>query len=136
MRRQPPVSTRTYTLFPYTSLFRSVAVSTILVVPQGFAASGDAARSLLTLRGLNGARVAARVAAPFAIERPADLATVDLSGLAPRAPAHLELHWEASVTLTMPNPETTTALLAPRVAPAVRRAWPFLKMLEGFPHLS
>src|SRR3546814_4480244 len=46
-----------------------VALSTILVVPQGFAASGDAARSLLTLRGLNGARVAARGAAPFAIER-------------------------------------------------------------------
>src|SRR3546814_7324450 len=34
-----------------------VALSTILVVPQGFAASGDAARSLLTLRGVNGARV-------------------------------------------------------------------------------
>src|SRR3546814_7672343 len=109
MRRQPPVSTRTYTLFPYTSLFRSVAVSTILVVPQGFAASGDAARSLLTLRGLNGARVAARGAAPFAIERHADLATVDLSGLAPGGTVHIELHWEASVTLTMPNPATRTA---------------------------
>src|SRR3546814_2322036 len=27
MRRRPPRSTRTYTLFPYTTLFRSVAVS-------------------------------------------------------------------------------------------------------------
>src|SRR3546814_15330439 len=30
-----------------------VALSTLLVLPQGFAASGDAARRLLTLRGLD-----------------------------------------------------------------------------------
>src|SRR3546814_16989224 len=83
-----------------------VALSTILVVQQGFAASGDAARSLLTLRGLNGAQVAARGDAPFAIERHGDLATVDLSGLAPRGTVHIALQWEASGTLTTTTTST------------------------------
>src|SRR3546814_17414267 len=34
MMRRPPRSTRTDTLFPYTTLFRSHGVSVLLVVPQ------------------------------------------------------------------------------------------------------
>src|SRR3546814_14896576 len=114
MLRLPPSATRTDPIFPYTPLFRS----------------------LLTLIGLNGARVAARGAAPFAIERHADLATVELSGLAPGGTVHIELHWEASVTLPMPNPATRTALLWPRGEPVVWRAWLCPERLAGYRVLS
>src|SRR3546814_3954412 len=34
MRRLPPRSTRTDTLFPYTTLFRSIAPQSVLIAPQ------------------------------------------------------------------------------------------------------
>lgn len=113
-----------------------VAFATLSVVPQGFVASGDAARGLLTLRGLTGARVAARSAAPLAIECNADGVTVDLSGLAPGGTVHVELHWEASIILAMPNPATRTALLGPRGEPVAERTWLCLERLAGYRILS
>src|SRR3546814_1379749 len=44
MLRRPPRSTRTDTLFPYTTLFRSYLVVPVLVHPDGIEGRGHAAR--------------------------------------------------------------------------------------------
>src|SRR3546814_688325 len=39
MIRRPPRSTRTYTLFPYTTLFRSIFLATVIGLPAGMVAA-------------------------------------------------------------------------------------------------
>src|SRR3546814_19820689 len=56
MIRRPPVSTRPYTLFPYTTLFRSFRKKTGLPLASYF----SAAKIALILDGVPGAREAAK----------------------------------------------------------------------------
>lgn len=113
-----------------------VAFAALSVVPPGFSASGDATRGLLTLGGLAGARIAARSTEPFPVVRTTNGATVNLSGLAPGGKVYVELQWDASVTLTMPNPATRTALLGPRGELVAGRTWLCLERLAGYRILS
>src|SRR3546814_3080660 len=55
MIRRPPGSTRTDTLFPYTTLFRSRAAPLSAGVGRRLAASGNVERRLLLLCGADGA---------------------------------------------------------------------------------
>src|SRR3546814_12112753 len=52
MVRRPPISTRTDTLFPYTTLFRSPSVPALARRARGYAAATAAARLWLCLRTL------------------------------------------------------------------------------------
>src|SRR3546814_19380446 len=67
MIRRPPRSTRTYTLFPYTTLFRSVGE--FGVVARAAPGAGDQQHGLtLSMRHAGGAVLVDQVAAPEALQ--------------------------------------------------------------------
>src|SRR3546814_11729412 len=53
MKRRPPRSTRTDTLFPYTTRFRSAQTGRLKIGPNGSARASDFARNLAVARSTN-----------------------------------------------------------------------------------
>src|SRR3546814_2327611 len=103
MIRRPPRSTRTDTLFPYTTLFRSQAFAAFLKAnPQGpliLAAHSQGTRHLLQLLRERAAdksltdRVAAVYAVGWPISVEADLPALGLPACARRDQAHCIVSW-------------------------------------------
>src|SRR3546814_6259901 len=75
MIRRPPRSTRTYTLFPYTTLFRSVGE--FGVVARAAPGAGDQQHGLtLSMRHAGGAVLVDQVAAPRSEEHTSELQSI------------------------------------------------------------
>jgi hypothetical protein len=109
-----------------------VAVAALVVVPSDFTLSGDASRRILAVRGLAGARVGSS----FPMVRTASDVTIDLARLPPGGTVRIELNWDASLSLTMPNPTTETAMLDPAGREVDPRTWLCLDRLAGYRILS
>src|SRR3546814_13028071 len=70
MIRRPPVSTRTDTLFPYTTLFRSAALAQRVVTPAGVAIAKEAEQPARDREILHRHRCLSRIG-EFAVEEQA-----------------------------------------------------------------
>src|SRR3546814_8839668 len=74
MIRRPPRSTRTDTLFPYTTLFRSDAASVTATRTRSIAASGSGGTRPRTSRSLTRARYSSRLSSEETVSSPSDVA--------------------------------------------------------------
>jgi hypothetical protein len=103
--------------------------TTAVVAPSALRLRGDTSPRRLTVDGLEGEAVAAGT---LPVRREATAAIVDLERLAPGGDVRLEIRAEGTLTLSLTDPSTDTALITPDGVIAPRRAQVSIGRLAGY----